>query len=68
MRPKDEPKLKCCADMVNAQESGTDNESYGSLVYYLSGSYHLGSSDLPDISFCPWCGRSIASFTGVDTR
>lgn len=43
---------KCqCQSMKNAQESGTDNEGYSSLIK----GKHIGSG-LPDIEFCPWCG------------
>ena len=48
-------KLECCEDMKHAQESGTDNECYGSAVW---GAWSIGTS-LPDISFCPWCGQPV---------
>jgi len=49
--------LPCCADWANAHESGTDNEGYGALIYYLDkGKPAIGSGGLPFVRFCPWCG------------
>lgn len=45
--------------MVRAQEDETDNEGYGSLVYWDEdrGGWLTGS-DLPPIARCPWCGEA----------
>jgi len=51
--------VRCCADMLHAHESGTDNEAYGSLVCYDSKGKPLIGDDLPPIRFCPWCGVPI---------
>ena len=51
--------LGCCFPMIDAQQAGTDNEAYGSLVSYsLEGIAEMGC-DLPPITFCPWCGKKI---------
>ena len=46
---------KCqCQAFKDAQESGTDNESYGALVC----GKQIGCG-LPDAEFCPWCGGAV---------
>lgn len=53
------PKLGCCMAMIQAQQSGTDNEAYGSAVSYsVEGIAEIGCQ-LPPITFCPWCGKKI---------
>lgn len=58
--------MNCCKHWRRAQEEGTDNEGYGSLIYDMSHDRerpveekYIGcsvSSDLPPVRFCPWCG------------
>lgn len=53
---------KCCLNFAQAQERGTDNETYGSLIDYFDddfASMYLMGSDLPALSYCPWCGAKI---------
>jgi len=49
----------CCKDMEKAFDSCTDNEAYGALAHLRDGFIHIGSYELDDISFCPWCGTKI---------
>lgn len=52
--------LDCCMAMIQAQQSGTDNEMYGALVrYYDPDNTVWMGCDLPPITFCPWCGKKI---------
>ena len=46
----------CCEFWRDAQQSGSDAEEYSSLIGTRDGEYRMGSSDLPSIKFCPWCG------------
>jgi len=53
----------CCSSFEHATRSGTDNEGYGSLLYTpdfdrITGIWMIGCG-LPDISFCPWCGKKV---------
>lgn len=49
----------CCDNFDKAMESGTDNEGWGRLIRPLDdGTFKIGS-DLPDIAYCPWCGKSL---------
>lgn len=55
-KPRDET---CkCSDFEAAQDSGTDNEGYGPLLSCPWEAWRIGS-DLPDINFCPWCGKPV---------
>lgn len=47
--------VDCCDAWTEAQQSGTDNEGYGRLLYETMGQWSIGS-ELPPIRFCPWCG------------
>ena len=49
----------CCDQIADAFLSGTDNEAYGSLMNLYSGVVEIGSSELPSLKFCPWCGKKI---------
>ena len=53
-----EIKHKCCSTFARAQTSGTDNESYGPLLYPIGHNVYAGS-DLPPLAHCPWCGKKI---------
>ena len=53
------PKLECCAAMRHAQENGTDNECYGRAVWTGSAGEWLIGTGLPNITFCPWCGKAV---------
>lgn len=54
--PPPENEAACCDIWVKAQEAGTDNEEYGSLVcWYLNRFWSMGEG-LPPPRFCPWCG------------
>jgi hypothetical protein len=57
-------KLKCCPDMEAAQESGTDNEGFGPLVYRSAEDIFFLGCDLPALKFCPWCGKRPKEVTG----
>ena len=46
--------MNCCEAMEAARQSGSDNEGFGPLVTGL----RIGM-DLPEIRFCPWCGKSL---------
>ena len=48
----------CCNNWRKAQQSGTDNEGYGRLIYECGrdGPLMMGC-DLEPIKFCPWCGK-----------
>lgn len=55
--------MDCCCDAwSDAQCAGTDNEAYGALLRragfdrHPDGAWLIGSSDLPPVKFCPWCG------------
>jgi hypothetical protein len=50
---------RCCGDMESAFQSGTDNEAYGALAYDSDGRVFFGC-DLPEVCFCPWCGKQVA--------
>lgn len=45
----------CCHDFKNAMRSGTDCEGYGALIDYPRS---IGCG-LPDMNFCPWCGKAL---------
>ena len=51
------PPSLCCNPFWQAMQTGTDNESYGALVAYWDGEFHIGCN-LPAITACPWCGGS----------
>jgi hypothetical protein len=47
----------CCETFQKAQESGTDNETYGPLVISYKRKAQIGDYEaLPPINYCPWCG------------
>jgi hypothetical protein len=48
----------CCQSFSDAQKDGTDNEGYGPLIWKIDDEYQIGFC-LPDMKFCPWCGRKI---------
>lgn len=50
--------MTCCTTFEDAQIAGTDNEGYGALIRKFSTGYRIGSN-LPEISFCPWCGKKL---------
>jgi len=51
--------IKCtCQAFNDAQLAGTDNEAYGALIRFWDGEWKAGC-DLPPITFCPWCGKSL---------
>lgn len=43
--------------MQTAFRPCTDNEGNGAFARIGDFDIHIGSSDLPDIAFCPWCGK-----------
>lgn len=45
----------CCDAFLLANMLGTDNESYGCLIYGKKRPFMMGDG-LPPIKFCPWCG------------
>ncbi len=49
----------CCTTFDRAQQSGTDNEGYGRLMWVHAGIASMGCG-LPPIDYCPWCGTPIA--------
>jgi hypothetical protein len=53
-----EIKHKCCSTFAQAQTSGTDNESYGPLLYPIGHNVYAGTGLLP-FACCPWCGKEI---------
>lgn len=46
----------CCDNFAEATNSGTDNEGYGRLISKPFDKWKMGQ-DLPDIKYCPWCGK-----------
>ena len=48
----------CCEGFHMALQGGTDNEGYGPLLSHWHGEWRVGL-DLPEIQYCPWCGRSL---------
>jgi hypothetical protein len=48
----------CCADMIKAQQTGTDGEGYGRLFIFRHGQLDAGEHPTP-LRFCPWCGQSV---------
>ena len=62
--------MNCCQAWEDAQEAGTDNEEYSTLLRKTSGTWQIGASFLPPVNFCPWCGadkRKPDDETGIDT-
>ena len=55
----DKGQHKCCGSWESAQTTGTDNEAYGRLLSYWAGEWRVGC-ELPEVRFCPWCGKAIA--------
>jgi hypothetical protein len=47
-----------CFEFVAAQEMGTDNEGFCSIIFQYGDKYYL-VSDFPAISYCPWCGKRV---------
>lgn len=43
-------------------EHGTDNEAWGGLIDFGLDKYSMGA-DLPNIEFCPWCGKQPVLIT-----
>jgi hypothetical protein len=64
------PAKPCCPSFAKAFEPYTDNEGYRSLFDAtfpeVPGTIEVGSSDLPPINFCPWCGVSVAGIELFD--
>ena len=65
-----------CPEFVTAQQQGTDNEGYCSIIEYDGHTWGFNSG-VPPISFCPWCGKRLPQNargqaqppgTGVDDR
>jgi len=55
-----EIKHKCCSTFTRAQTSGTDNESYGPLLYPDPEGHNVyAGTDLLPLAYCPWCGKKI---------
>jgi hypothetical protein len=52
-------KHQCCEAWEKAQQSGTDNEAYGRLLYGAD-DWRMGC-DLPPVKFCPWCGAEVTA-------
>jgi hypothetical protein len=46
-----------CEAFRKAQESGTDNEGYSSLIRASDGEWSFGGGQLEPLRFCPWCGK-----------
>ncbi len=51
-------RIECCSAMIAAQETGTDNESRGALLYRWAGLWSIGYG-LPSLKYCPWCRKKI---------
>lgn len=51
-------RLECCKSFGDAQESGTDNEGYGALIFVEKDYVSIGCN-LPNINYCPYCGKPI---------
>jgi hypothetical protein len=49
---------QCCDAWRKAQQSGTDNEGYGPLLYRSrdGDAWRIGDG-LQAVYFCPWCGE-----------
>ena len=48
-----------CVEFKKAQQRGTDNEGYGSLLsHHVVDEWRIGR-DLENISYCPWCGKRV---------
>lgn len=59
----DDVTLVCCKEMVQAQQSGTDNEGYGRLIRAERRAdlvLAFIGCDLDTSSYCPWCGKMIS--------
>jgi hypothetical protein len=56
-----DPKNWCCDTMRAATVEGTDNESWGALIYRPDehNPHWVTGSSLPPIKFCPWCGHKL---------
>jgi hypothetical protein len=46
----------CCPEFEMACEPCSDSENFSTLITETDNGFHVGSSDLPPIKFCPWCG------------
>jgi hypothetical protein len=63
-QPESEPPVRSsdlfcgCVEFQKAQQSGTDNESYGRLISKSGDEWRIGC-DLDSISYCPWCGKRV---------
>ncbi len=58
IKPEDRPP-PCCDSMEKAQEHGTDNEGYGSLLHFYERTGWSIGCDLPSPVHCPWCGEKL---------
>ena len=52
-----------CGNFEKAKEEGTDNEGYIPLVYENNYQWYMGS-DMPRITYCPWCGEKTNTKEG----
>ena len=50
--------IPCCTAWEQAQQSGTDNEGYGALLYFVADDEPRFGCNLPTVENCPWCGKS----------
>lgn len=49
--------VDCCPAFRKARQVGTDNEGFSSAVQVTDDRKHWTiGSNLPYISYCPWCG------------
>ena len=48
----------CCNAFAKALESGTDNEAWSHLIWWMHDFWKMGA-DLPPLAYCPWCGKKL---------